>query len=394
MTSIRSSRPQANRWASLLGLGSFVAAAIFWYGGGYLAVADNDLINFRDVDYYVSIFFVTAMIVYLVSRSYHSTSTRLLNVATEKLNDRRIVFGVIALLVAYGMLRSIGGTLYSVHGIRIVQVAGIIAGVMLLKDTGRYRLLYGALFAVAAVLCLSAYSRRPFLTLAAVPIILYFARSNARQKTVVSAAIAVVIAALALVFVTGLRSYSWDGGLGEVPVVMARGMDFLSQTNGFDTIWLLDYVVATYPERHPFLNGSSLLGALLNPIPRAWWPDKPNAFGVDLASLYFNVLPDRIPTNFGPGIVTEAYANGGGLMVILWAAGLGYILARFDLFAWSRQATALGRIAIVMVPPVIFFLIRGDLLNSWYEFYVKAAPALLVLNYAGAEFRVGRGQLR
>ena len=102
----------------------------------------------------------------------------------------------------------------------------------------------------------------------------------------------------------------------------------LSQGNllGFDVLWLSDYVFSNYPSRFPFLLGKSLFAVVSNPIPRSFWEDKPVAYGIELAMNYWNISDyTDVPTNYGPGIVAEAFANFGLLGIPIFAGVIAFL---------------------------------------------------------------------
>lgn len=368
--------------ASYTGVGTLLTGIVFWYGGGVIRASELYLRNGGEMLFLFIVFCLFTSASYILCRSAYWVAKRPVRFV-ERVSFRRVSVGVAALLLLYGAMQIIGGSLASNHAVRILQVAGIVAGVYVLSEYGRRKLVAGGTFLLSLSLAFAAYSRRPVMTIVFAPVALFVLGPARRSRmALLGLTVAFVLIGLVLTFLTGLRGTEWSGDLSRIGDILESGWLRLSEGSGFDSVWLLDYVIDTYQTQEPFLWGKSIYGALLNPIPRELWAGKPMAFSIELSSIYFNVTPDTIPTNFGPGIIAEAYANGGPLMVCVWAIGLGYLTARFDVYVFRHSHELLGQLMLVIVPPALFFLIRGDMLNSFYEFYIKAVPAALLAIYA------------
>lgn len=370
---------------SLFCFGTFLSGMIIWYGLGFVRIRDEYIRNILQISIELFIFCTVSLISYylwasVLNRRKGRTPSYL--VVDEILHVR--VFAALLIMISVYMVgRGMGGMM-SYHSLRILQASGIIAGVMMFVSSGILKKLYAFCFISIALLALLAYSRRPFLTVVSAPVILYVqhyasTRKGKSKRVFVPLLLGALASSMALVFVTGLRVAEWDGSAGQAVFIFSRGVDLISAGSGFDTIRLFDYVISSYPDQFSYLNGKSLVGAFANPVPRELWSDKPIAFGVELATRFYGVDQSMIPVNFGPGIVAEAYANGGTLAVLLAALIVGYFLAKCDTSFMVSSGRINSQVLSVITPPVVFFLVRGDFLNSFYEFYAKALPCLAVL---------------
>lgn len=134
---------------------------------------------------------------------------------------------------------------------------------------------------------------------------------------------------------------------------------FQGELLGFDVLWLSDYIFSNYPSKFSFLYGKSIWAVLTNPIPRSIWNDKPIAYGIELAMNFWGISDyTDVPTNYGPGIVGEAYANFGIVGIIIFAFLVAYML-RLTVVLVERSG-----FPILFFAPFIFLLIRGDFLNA------------------------------
>ena len=70
--------------------------------------------------------------------------------------------------------------------------------------------------------------------------------------------------------------------------------------------------------------GNSLKLALIAPIPRLLWPDKPI---IESGRDFYERLTGHTTATFGIGFFCEAYWNGGWLAVILCSAAIGWLFA-------------------------------------------------------------------
>ena len=105
--------------------------------------------------------------------------------------------------------------------------------------------------------------------------------------------------------------------------------------------------------------GRQLLGALLFFLPRAIWADKPissGAFLADSSALDF----DNISFPF----FAEGYINFGFVGVAVFAAFLGWFAARYDTRFHRRSLRNINFVYYHFAGGLLFFLMRGSLMNG------------------------------
>lgn len=391
------SRHRADHGASpsarYLALSSFLVGAFVWYGGGLVRASEWHLDHPVKIGLSALLFLAITLAVYFVGRALGKRSLGVSYRTHESVSYMKMVVCVAALLGTYVALKGVGG-MPAYHSSRFVPVAGIIAAVLLFRPETRYKLVWAIILIATLAISVEFYSRRPFLTIAIVPIIIYIVNNPISGVQFRQFIVGLAASTILLIFMTGLRGSEFSWQLDQVDDIFTQGWQTLKAGMGFDTITLLDYVIGAYPDAYPYLNGKSLWGAIVNPLPRFLWEDKPISFGIELASRYFGVDVSSTPTNFGPGIVAEAYANGGAIMVALWAALLGSLLAALDNYISRNQRQVLGMIFTAISLPAVFFVIRGDLMNSYYELYIKAAPAIAcyLICTRRVKYRLGAGR--
>lgn len=101
----------------------------------------------------------------------------------------------------------------------------------------------------------------------------------------------------------------------------------------FDTFHVFEHVHQWTPAVVPYYGGTSYSYFLVTWIPRAVWPDKPDAGNVNIRfELDYNLLTANQITgaSIGLGQITEAYANFGWLGVAIIMAMQGVIFALLD----------------------------------------------------------------
>ena len=101
----------------------------------------------------------------------------------------------------------------------------------------------------------------------------------------------------------------------------------------FDTFHVFEHVYRWTPAAVPYYGGSSYSYFLVTWVPRAVWPDKPNASDVsNRFELDYGLLaPSQVSgTTIGLGQITEAYANFGILGMAIIMAIQGMIFALLD----------------------------------------------------------------
>lgn len=359
-------------------LHTFLGAMLFWYGGGFLRAQFEYIYNWTEIIEALATFIASLFLGYLVfrrSRIFRPTPWPLVTVSD--ISHAKVFLCLSLLLVVYVFGLSRGGMI-GYHTTRLIPVTGIIAGIILFSGINRMRAVYLLYFLAPLIYSLTIYSRRPALTIVAVPIILYWINWKTTKKLIAPILVGVVAGVAILIVQTGLRQAKRTSAGISARLQFTDGLTALSVGEGFDTIAMFDYVIDNYPARYDFLNQKSIYGTVLNFVPREFWPEKPIGFGVELAGNYFGLDISDLATNFGPGIVAEAFANGGLLSVFAWGLATGLLLYRLDSFL-SRRSSDLIRATVAAISlPAIAFIVRGDLLNGVYELFIKLLPALLV----------------
>lgn len=156
--------------------------------------------------------------------------------------------------------------------------------------------------------------------------------------------------------------------LGQFSIAKLSQGDLL----GFDVLWLSEYVITNYPSKFPFLFGKSLFAVVSNPVPRSLWEGKPIAYGIELAMKFWNITDyTDVPTNYGPGIVAEAFANFGFLGIPIFSGVIAFLLRIVEDFS-NRTS-----VSVYFFTPFIFLLIRGDFLNGCINLILQ----LLVIRF-------------
>lgn len=107
------------------------------------------------------------------------------------------------------------------------------------------------------------------------------------------------------------------------PDFSQRNVEFeiLRQDTPLNTIAIME----NYPDPYDYIPLHGLQVYLTNPIPRAFFPNKPSALGI--------ILVDQFPTggaNLGPGIIGHGWAEAAWIGIIYYAIAFGIIIAVID----------------------------------------------------------------
>lgn len=380
------------RWReSLFSMGLFIDIGfIFFYGFSLF-------FNLKSTSHpakFMTAYLLLIMAYGLYRISYHLVWKARYRKVVPKLNKKRWLTSqhwIIAAFILFCLSQLLPylfpGGMVAYHTSRLIVPAGLAAFVAMISSRSPAIRFFG-LFIVVVVMVstVNAYSRRLVGSfLLAIGCYLFYFRPSIDYlwfKKIFELRkiklLFIVVFMFAIVFVTGYRQRLVGEQLSTTDAFSVGAASMFSGA-GFDTFLRTVQSVEIYPNIEPYLYGKSLFGLLVNPIPRVYWPDKPIAFGVELATLVLGVTVNNLPTNFGPGLVGEAWANGGWLSVILCFVALGIIASRIDLIIWSRAsstyAVALYSLAIGSVP----FIIRGDFLNSGYDIGIKIIPVVIII---------------
>jgi energy-coupling factor transporter transmembrane protein EcfT len=146
--------------------------------------------------------------------------------------------------------------------------------------------------------------------------------------------------------------------------------------------FLVGAAVINLTQAEDYAHGDTLWDALLAPIPRAIWPDKPTEAGSgDLVTRYTGI--DFAPgTSVGVGQVMEFYANFGTPGVVLGFLIMGVIITGLDWQAAERlQRSDLRGFVLWYLPGIAFLQVGGQLVELTASAAASLAVALLLNRY-------------
>lgn len=133
------------------------------------------------------------------------------------------------------------------------------------------------------------------------------------------------------------------------------------------------YVVEHYPSSYPYTPLHTAAWMLANPVPRAWWPDKPKALGI--------LIKERLGTeaNLSAGIVAHGWAEGGLLGVAAFAVFFGLVAGWFDRALADRADNPYFIAMIGGTLGNVLGLARGDVALFFLEILVGMAVVALIM---------------
>jgi hypothetical protein len=272
------------------------------------------------------------------------------------------------------------------HLVSLLVPAGALLGFVIVRKTSSLleRLAAAALEASILSVYLTVWSRRPGQTILLASLAYYSVSKQLTRKTQVK--LGLVAVSIALLLATGQDIYR---GMARNEQFDTRYLgDYLkdywkivSDQGLVDTFQAASAVAYTYPEKHSYLYGESFWALVANPIPRRFWPDKPVGFGMTIAQEIFGT--EMPPTNFGPSIQGELYANGGLLAVILGVGLVGYLCKTFDWLLLGRFRSESSLLLHATSLYQFFFLARGDFLDVGYAFMSTVPPLFIALAVGG-----------
>ncbi|NZA25834.1 oligosaccharide repeat unit polymerase [Luteimonas sp. SJ-92] len=178
---------------------------------------------------------------------------------------------------------------------------------------------------------------------------------------------------------TTLDSASSAAIAGENPVeLLVYGLNG-AFGNAENLVWLAQHEGDWKP-----LYGQTVYAALVNPVPRSLWPDKPFGGGPALRNMIYPgsyTLDGEKLTSYTTGLPAEGYMNFGVAGLLLFGAGNGACLALArNLYARRRLVTPL---AVVIYSFSIFMFSFGflymELLGGWSRYFITV---LLLLGVA------------
>jgi len=244
-------------------------------------------------------------------------------------------------------------------------------------STPARRWLFRGVLAPWPVLALFSTSRIPLAFIVSFAFLLYLYRLWTRGpkpfpagRVAVLAGVVTVALLFAAALVNILAEKRWQVEAGASELLESAGQEFegITAVDAFDN---LIRVVELYPDRGRYLYGWSVVGVVVNPIPRSVWPGKPYGF----ARLLVEELGQaRLRGHsLAPSLAGELLANFGYLGPFLGYMLMGLVVA--TLYQRFLKAAPDSPFHAFYLASLILFLLesRGDLLTinirlGWYLF--------------------------
>lgn len=149
------------------------------------------------------------------------------------------------------------------------------------------------------------------------------------------------------------------------PKLVANNIDFFR-----DIVDVMDAI----PDHRDYLYGESLLAAIVFPIPRAWWPNKPEAIGMVMPRLEGTESYSRSLTIFG-----ELYANFGIIGVVVGSFTFGIIAARIQQLFLAHNDDITAQTLYFYFLPYLIPEIRGGFAEATAEMMMQMVPLYVAL---------------
>ena len=253
----------------------------------------------------------------------------------------------------------------------------------------------GFAFMLAVFVALFGAGRHPlFAALIAVPIAWYWARWRyQRPSATIGRILALgVAAAIVILAYSGFRhDYMGEADSGIAMDRIKQLLRFEIDTGGDAESALREDAITVsllcIEEFHR--NGDpeyfhTLWYVLSNPVPRQWWPDKPQAVGESLPESLGEFSDGYV--NWGPGIIGNAFHDGGLWMAAIYGLVVGGVFRIFDDLL-RRQPSNPWLIAILaaMSPKIVAYS-RGDIAVYTVELLGLAILFIVILKITGLVF--------
>ncbi len=279
-----------------------------------------------------------------------------------------LVIGIGSLIYTRGEFTAFGLIVFQVRGALAATAVGLATYFLLAK---RFNPLAWSIFlsvlAVAALTTLAGTAgRRGILSvLLAVFWMWYYFRLRFNSRAAVAAKVAVP-AAIGLFLLLGYSAVRHQIATGDAtattraqqllqvitnPRIDTRAMIAnLNQDTPYNTTFIMDF----YPDYYDQSVFAGAYYAIVHPIPRALWPDKPVGLGIEIQEQM------RAQANLAPGIIGHGWAEAQWFGIVYYALFFGVFIRFLDeavrRFDWNPYALA----ALGCVLGNIFALPRGD----------------------------------
>ncbi|MEZ6234145.1 MAG: hypothetical protein R3B68_08140 [Phycisphaerales bacterium] len=158
----------------------------------------------------------------------------------------------------------------------------------------------------------------------------------------------------------GLRGDDRSVGTLTSALMQSATSADLSTRNLLQDLFLQDaatnsmYIIDTYGPMHEQQPLRGLIWMVVNPIPRALWPEKPDALGLEITGLL------NAQGNLAPGIIGHGWAEVGFVGVIYYALAFGFICGAVDRLLQVRAANPFFVIAFGSTIGQQIGMSRGD----------------------------------
>lgn len=370
-----------------VGLLTILIAITFWYGLGFLNENAKALTTQDDIIFAIGVFTFFFIASYAlqqfffplqIKQRYYDRFGAIPGRKHKRTGHKTLILCMLLIVAAYAVTRP--GSMVNYHLVRSVSAIAVLSAVLVYFERGSIRLVYLSIAIAVCLYSLTFYSRRPFLVIAAALVMVPLLRFRIKSLLRIFIGSFALVAGYTLVtYITGVR---FTAQFIDVLENIRVGNAAIFNGLGFDTIHLTDFAFSYYNSERQ-LGGETFIAGIFNLVPRAFWPDKPIAFGIILSSDYFGVAVTDVFTNFGPGLIAEAYANFGYIGILGVSIALGVFVGFLDNFIFLRRSFFLGAFIAAASYPALFFLIRGDFVNSFYELYSKILVGFAVILLSG-----------
>ncbi len=256
-------------------------------------------------------------------------------------------------------------------GFSLMAIAAGLAGWVWARRPQAVEAIVPALFVLTAALTCSlivGFGRRPLVAVAGCFIVAaYFSRWRylSPKPVMVRLAALAIPAVLAVAMFTAARGGLRDSSSNPIAHIKSvatanpvAGLGMLADGQGTaaKSMWIME----NFPEQHAYRPLSTLLYAAYFPVPRAWWEGKPETLSMDLPHLARVQMVNRDVLTLGPGAIGHAAADGGFLVLILYAVIAALALRFADEIIVRHATQPLVVLPVMCALGQILGLARGE----------------------------------
>ncbi|MGC4192969.1 MAG: O-antigen polymerase [Thermomicrobiales bacterium] len=225
---------------------------------------------------------------------------------------------------------------------------------------------------ILVIVCIGASTVAPFIAssraeIIALLVVCGITWSFSRTMSV-AALVAVSIVALGVLLTMGSLRCEHQSGASETCGVEKEVEGSLLANENWLSVSKTYHIARKVPDVVGFQYGSTILGAMLAPIPRTIWESKPSVRSDILVGFQILELPPTRRTGASPGFIGELYLNLGLPAVVLGMGAMGYALRRlWDWLYETRSDFAISVFALAAVH-IALRLPQGDFTGSMLPF--------------------------